>query len=293
MVPRKKAGLGGSNSTPVRLCPIYLHCHRRLICAISDDSNTIVSQAESITSASGGQNPSVPSSVCESLPRPVENPIRLLLVARRTLFRAAVRMLLESHPVMNVIDETAEIARALEIAAREQPDIVLVEPTLQLNSNLEVITELRKISQKARVIIFTNEPANVFPQELIASGVRGFLCEDTTPFALFKAIEKVHAGEVWFERRIMAQALDRQSHETGTNSREFASRIDSLTQRERDVIALVCEGLKNKQIANRLFISDTTVHHHLSSVYAKLGVSDRLELVIYAYRQGLVKLPSS
>ena len=281
----------GSHSPPVRLCPIYLHCHRRLICAISDNTNTIVSQAESISSASNGRQTAEPEAICESPAQPFERQISLLLVARPTLFRTAVRMLLGTHPGINVIGETVDLTSALGIADREQPDIILFEPPPRLNDSFDSLLQLCGDSHKRRVIILTHQsqPHHTLADELMRLGVSGILFENTTPLVLFKAIERVHAGEVWFERRMMAHALSRRSG--GTNDREIESRINSLTQREREVITLVSQGLKNKQVADRLFISHTTVHHHLSSVFAKLGVSDRLELVIYAYRQGLVQLP--
>jgi len=110
---------------------------------------------------------------------------------------------------------------------------------------------------------------------------------------LLKAIEKVHAGEVWLERSMIAAVLSemtRKNERKPTNPE--AANIATLTPREREVITLIGEGLRNKQIAQRLFISETTVRHHLTSIFSKLHVSERLELVIYAYRHGLAKIPS-
>ena len=106
---------------------------------------------------------------------------------------------------------------------------------------------------------------------------------------LIKAINKVHEGEVWLDRSLMGSVLDQitQSQEVDPEQ----ARIASLSTREREVIALIAEGLKNKQIGQRLFISETTVTHHLSSIFSKLEVSDRLELVIYAFSRNLVKMP--
>jgi len=108
---------------------------------------------------------------------------------------------------------------------------------------------------------------------------------------LLKAIRKVYAGEVWIDRSMMGSVLDdvRTERQQGTNTE--ATKIASLTPREREVVALVSEGLKNKLIGERLYISETTVTHHLSSVFSKLEVSDRLELIIYAFRHGLAKMP--
>ena len=122
------------------------------------------------------------------------------------------------------------------------------------------------------------------------AGAMGVVLKDHAAEVLIKAIEKVHSGEVWLDRLMMGRVLQEISEEKQSNpDRE---KIDTLTERERQVVGLVGEGLKNKQIAARLFISETTVTHHLSSVFSKLEVSDRLELVVYAFRHGLAKLPS-
>ena len=104
-----------------------------------------------------------------------------------------------------------------------------------------------------------------------------------------KAIKKVSEGEVWIDRSMMGSMIQEFSKPTQADPEE--AKIDSLTLREREVIKLVGEGLKNRQIAERLYISETTVTHHLSSVFSKLEVSDRLELIIYAFRHALAKLP--
>ena len=100
---------------------------------------------------------------------------------------------------------------------------------------------------------------------------------------------KVNEGEVWIERSMMGSMI--QEFTKPTMADPEAAKIESLTDREREVIALIGEGLKNKQVGERLFISETTVTHHLSSVFSKLDVSDRLELIIYAFRHGLAKIP--
>jgi len=106
---------------------------------------------------------------------------------------------------------------------------------------------------------------------------------------LLKAINKVHQGEVWLDRSLMGSVLDEMTQAPEADPQK--AKIDSLTDREREVIALIAEGLKNKQIGQRLFISETTVTHHLSSIFSKLEVSDRLELVIYAFSRNLAKMP--
>lgn len=109
---------------------------------------------------------------------------------------------------------------------------------------------------------------------------------------LAKAIERIYAGEMWLDRSMTAALIEELSRRREANkTNPEAAKIETLTEREREVIAAVGEGLKNKEIGERLFISDITVRHHLTSIYSKLEVSDRLELIIYAYRHNLVPIP--
>jgi DNA-binding NarL/FixJ family response regulator len=117
----------------------------------------------------------------------------------------------------------------------------------------------------------------------------GIVLKEHAADQLLKAIMKVYEGEVWIERSMMGSMIQEINKPTQVNPE--VTKIESLTDREREVIALIGEGLKNKQVGERLFISETTVTHHLSSVFSKLEVSDRLELIIYAFRHGLAKMP--
>ena len=108
---------------------------------------------------------------------------------------------------------------------------------------------------------------------------------------MIKAIEKVYAGEVWLDRVMIANILNAKVQSKDSKEHTTASaKIATLTKREREVIGLIGRGMKNKQIAEQLIISEATVRHHLSSIFAKLGVEDRLELVVYAYQHGIASL---
>src|SRR5438552_5207075 len=106
---------------------------------------------------------------------------------------------------------------------------------------------------------------------------------------LINAIKKVHEGELWLDRSLTATMLDELRQ--GRKSDPEQAKIDSITNRELEVLALVTEGLRSKEIAQRLFISESTVTHHLSSIFSKLEVSDRMELMLYAFRHGLARVP--
>jgi two-component system, NarL family, nitrate/nitrite response regulator NarL len=218
-------------------------------------------------------------------------PIRVLVVAGHAIVRAGLRTLIETHEGLTVIGETATNVEAVCLTEREQPDIVLLDAEPG-ESGLDLLPELLAANKAARVIILTDLQDPELQQRALHLGASGVVFAGKTPEVLFKAIEKVNAGEIWFERATMTTALGETPRANGVKEIDIeTTRIATLTQRELEVVALIGEGLKNKQIAERLFLSGTTVQHYLSSIFAKLGVTDRLELVIYAYQQGLVKLP--
>ena len=226
-------------------------------------------------------------------------PIRLLLIDDHAVVRSGVRMLVESRPGLEVAGEAANRIEALALAKREQPEVILLDLDMNNDSGLDFLPELLAAAGDARVVILTGVRDPEAYTQAIRLGASGLVLKEKTAEVLIKAIEKVHAGEVWFDRLMIGNILKEISHSnsavkarnTGENSDPEAAKIATLTEREREVSSLIGEGLKNKQIANRLFISETTVRHHLTSIFDKLGVSDRLELIMYAYQYGLATPP--
>ncbi|HXG64796.1 MAG TPA: response regulator transcription factor [Blastocatellia bacterium] len=219
----------------------------------------------------------------------VTEPIRILLVDDHRILRAGLRMLIEDQPGMTLIGEAGTRAEALALAARERPDIILLDLDLAGESSLDFLPELLATADRARVIILTGVRDLALHQRAIALGAMGLVLKDQTGETLIKAIEKVHAGEVWIDRVMTASVLAELAGAKAKKDDPEAAKIATLTEREREIIALVGEGLPNKQIASRLFISEKTVRNHLVSIYSKLEVSDRLELAIYASRHGLTR----
>jgi two-component system nitrate/nitrite response regulator NarL len=215
---------------------------------------------------------------------------RVLLIDNHAIIRAGLRLLIESRPGLAIVDEAQNHEEATAIATREHPDIVLLH--LGGEVSLDIVPELRTTVNEAHIILLTGVHDRAMHHRAVRFGIRGLVMKEQPPEVLLKAIEKVHAGEIWLDRSTMASALFEmtQEHQTKQVDRE-AEKIATLSDREGEVVALIGEGLKNKQVAERLFISEATVRNHLTSIFSKLGVSDRLELVIYAYRNGLAKPP--
>jgi DNA-binding NarL/FixJ family response regulator len=218
--------------------------------------------------------------------------IRVLLVDDHAVVRAGLRMLIESQPGLSVVGEAAKRADALAIAAREHPNIILLDLDLGGDSGLDLLPDLLTTATQSRVILLTGMRDPQAHHRAVLLGAMGVVLKEQAAEVVVKAIEKVHAGEVWLDRSMTARVLAEMSRtRTAKETDPEAIKIASLTEREREVIPLIGEGLKNKQIGDRLCISEATVRHHLTSIFSKLGVSDRLELVIYVYRYGLAKPP--
>src|SRR5262245_47804679 len=217
--------------------------------------------------------------------------IRVFLLGEHTLIRAGLKMLIESRAGLTVVGEAASYSDARARGLREA-DIIILDSDLDRNRNLDFLHEMVASAKPARLLVLTGTGDLESHYCAVRLGAMGLVLKERPADVLVKAIEKVHAGEVWLDRSAIAGVLRGFSSGSGESSGDVdGARIATLTERERDVIAVIGEGLKNKQIAERLFISETTVRHHLSSIFEKLGVSDRFELLVYAYRHKLAKPP--
>lgn len=218
--------------------------------------------------------------------------LKVLVVGDYSLLLAGVGTLLNNQADMKVLALTGERREALELAAHESPDLILLDLDLANEDVTNLLPELREAAKNARVLVLTSVTDPEAHRRVVQLGAMGVVLKHQTPEVLFKALRKVHAGEVWLERTSMGNVLHEMTRKKAPDPHDpEAPKIRSLTDREHQVIALIAEGLKNKQIAERLFISETTVTHHLSSIFSKLDVSDRLELVIYAFGHKIARLP--
>ena len=214
--------------------------------------------------------------------------IRILIVDDHAVVRAGLRMLIDQNPEMKVVGLAGSCADALAIAASEQPNLIILDILLGEEDGLTILPQLRLAARDARVLVLTGLRGSESQRRAITAGAMGVVLKEHAAEVLIKASTKVHQGEVWLDRSLLGGVLDKMTHPEVDPEKE---RIDSLTDKERAVISLIAEGLKNKQISQRLFISESTVTHHLSSIFAKLDVTDRLELLIYAVSHDLAKMP--
>jgi DNA-binding NarL/FixJ family response regulator len=215
--------------------------------------------------------------------------IRILLADDQTLIRAGFRALLDAEPDMEVVAEAGTGRDAVRVAAIEKPDVILMDIRMPGDDGL---TATRSILADptlsgTRIIILTTFELDEYIAEAVRAGAAGFLVKDTEPEELIRAVRVVHDGDALLSpsvtRRIMAQ-LAAQSRAAGK-----VVPLDEVTDREREVLKLVGEGLNNAEIAERLFITPLTAKTHVSRIMTKLMVRDRSQLVVLAYESGLVR----
>jgi DNA-binding NarL/FixJ family response regulator len=214
--------------------------------------------------------------------------IRVLIADDQALVRAGFRVLVDSAPDLEVVGEAADGVQALELARSTSPDVVLMDIRMPEMDGLAATRALVADPDGPRVIILTTFDIDEYVFEALRAGASGFLLKDTDPGELLTAVRVVAAGDA-----LLAPSVTRRLIE------EFATRPDPhrtppealsvLTEREREVLALVARGLSNQEIAEELVISPATAKTHVSRVMMKLGARDRAQLVVVAYETGLVQ----
>jgi two-component system, NarL family, response regulator DegU len=215
--------------------------------------------------------------------------INVMVLASHNLAHSCLRLLLESADEVRVMDEAKTASDLVRKASRNKPDVVLLCVMENQNEHIEVIPELFRVAPNARVVILSSPNGLEDQMKALKLGAAGIIGMNQNSRMLIRAIKQVYQGDTWFSQKLVARVLGNRSSPGNGSDGRFV-KTDELTNRELEVIKMIGLGLKNREISERLFISEATVRHHLSSVYGKLRVDDRLNLVIYAYQHGLVNL---
>src|SRR5215469_16676858 len=223
----------------------------------------------------------------------VKSKIRIVVADDHPIFRDGLCKLLALEEDFDVVAQASDGRQVLEVLQQLEPDILLRDLKMPGLDGLATLQRLQAAKNKTRVIVLTaSDDKNEFVQAM-KLGTSGIVLKQTATELLIKSIRKVHAGEIWLD-----------SHTTAAVIRQFVANDEApappipsaptrererspLSQREREIVALVAQGVKNKEMAEKMFISEQTVKNHLHNIFDKLGVSDRLELALYAIHNNL------
>jgi two-component system, NarL family, nitrate/nitrite response regulator NarL len=223
------------------------------------------------------------------VPEPVSKMIRVLIMSNHAITRMGLRLIMEKQPGIKIVEEAKGHADGLA-ADGEQPDVILFD--LDSFNGSDFLTRALETVNGAGLLILTSTDDSNVDQYVLHLGAMGIVHKDKPAEVLVKAIERIYAGEIWLDRLKLSRALREilPTKRAKTRNGDAVS-IATLTRREREVVALIGEGLNTRHLAKRLFISETTVRHHLTSIFDKLWVSSCFELVFYAYHHGLATPP--
>jgi DNA-binding NarL/FixJ family response regulator len=213
--------------------------------------------------------------------------IRVLLVDDQAMVRAGFRMILETQPDIEVVGEAANGEQAADSARRLRPDVVLMDIQMPDGDGLTATRRITEAGEPhSRVVILTTFERDEYVFEALQSGASGFLLKNAPPEELLHAVRVVAAGDALLApsvtRTLIAQFARRPARpDTG-------ARLDTLTEREREVLVMLARGKSNAELATELVVSEGTIKTHVSSLLGKLGVRDRVQAVVLAYESGLV-----
>ncbi|MGA3235364.1 MAG: response regulator transcription factor [Bryobacteraceae bacterium] len=225
---------------------------------------------------------------------PVKPKIRIVVADDHPIFRDGLCKLLALEDDFEVVAQASDGRQVLDVLQQHEPDVLLLDLKMPGLDGLGTLQRLQAAKNKTRVIVLTaSDDKNEFVQAM-KLGTSGIVLKQTATELLIKSIRKVHAGEIWLDSHTTA-AVIRQfvaNDEPPTLPSQPAASVrererSPLSQREREIVALVAQGFKNKEMAEKMFISEQTVKNHLHNIFDKLGVSDRLELALYAIHNNL------
>jgi len=218
--------------------------------------------------------------------------ITVVLAECHNLVREAFRSLLQTIGGFEMVGEASGAQDVLDVISAHRPDVVVLVIDGANEREILLLERLPDIAKRTSVLVVTGDPDSALHAQAIELGARGVVMKDQSAQVLAKALRKVCAGEIWLDHGRTTGVLNHLTRRYVDENPEVA-KVESLTPRERQIVGLITEGLTNKELADRLFISEATARNHLTSILNKLGLVDRFQLTVYAFRRGLVLCPQT
>ncbi|HXX44884.1 MAG TPA: response regulator transcription factor [Candidatus Acidoferrales bacterium] len=211
--------------------------------------------------------------------------IRILVADDHAIFRDGLRKLLEGADDVQIVGEASNGVECTKMLGKLKPDILLLDLRMPEKDGLGVLEEVNFDTTQTRVIVLTAAEDDRDVVRAMRLGARGVVLKQSASDLLLKSIRKVSEGEIWLDNRMTAEVIDafKKSSESGQRREK-----PLLSDREKEIVQLVAQGFRNREIGEKLFISEQTVKNHLHNIFDKLGVSDRLELALYAIHHRLI-----
>lgn len=217
--------------------------------------------------------------------------VSVLIVDDQAMVRAGFAAILDAQPDLTVVGQAADGAEGVALSQRLRPDVVLMDVRMPELNGLEATRLLMspppRVDHVPRVVILTTFDLDEYVHDALAAGASGFLLKDAAPAELINAVRVVAAGDALLAPSVTKRLLQRFAEQRPAND-EHALRLADLTEREREILVLIGQGLANPEIASELFIAEQTVKSHITRIFTKLHLRDRVQAVILAYDAGLV-----
>ena len=215
---------------------------------------------------------------------------RVLLVDDQPLLRTGFRMILEAEPDLVVVGEAGDGLQAVEQVRALQPDVVLMDIRMPGLGGIEATQRITAPAESAvKVLVLTTFDLDEYVVDALRAGASGFLLKDAPAHELVQALRVVAGGEAMLAPSVTRRLLDKYAGRLPSGEEPVPDALDTLTDREVEVLRLVARGLSNAEIAAELFVSETTVKTHVGHVLNKLGLRDRVQAAVHAYESGLVR----
>ncbi len=215
--------------------------------------------------------------------------IRIVLVDDQELVRTGFRMVLDAQPDMTVVGEAADGLAAVTFAREHDADVMVMDARMPRMDGVAATQQIRQAGDRPRVLMLTTFDLDEYAFAALKAGASGFLLKDVPPEELLFAIRAVHSGDAVVAPSTTRRLIDRFAPMLPAGDSAVDAELAELTEREHEVLILVAQGLSNAELAARLFVSEATVKTHVGRILAKLGLRDRVQAVVFAYENGLVR----